>query len=164
MGEGAYDRLHARVGDALAHDLEAKKKGTYVDNRRDAGKAEVRRAHRAGESRGTRLRVVDPEHAGVPLAASPDLTLTPIVPPGWPPTCSHDPNDCSIGLRIDFCSSSVLFMGDAEHDEEARLDPHGHVGVLQVAHHGSETSIRPASSPKRTRATRSSRRASPAPA
>jgi len=34
-------------------------------------------------------------------------------------------------------------MGDAEHDEEARLDPHGHVSVLQVAHHGSETSTTP---------------------
>jgi competence protein ComEC len=31
-------------------------------------------------------------------------------------------------------------MGDAEHDEEAQLDPHGRVTLLQVAHHGSETS------------------------
>jgi competence protein ComEC len=53
------------------------------------------------------------------------------------------PNDCSIGLRIDYCASSVLFTGDAEHDEEARLDPRGHVSLLQVAHHGSETSTSP---------------------
>ena len=52
-------------------------------------------------------------------------------------------NDCSIGLRIDFCSSSVLFTGDAEHDEEAMLDPRGRVTLLQVAHHGSETSTTP---------------------
>lgn len=102
---------------------------TYVDNGRDAGKAEVRRAHRAAEERGTSVRAVDPEHPEAPFAPSADVTPTPILPPGWPPTCSHDPNDCSIGLRLDFCSSSVLFMGDAEHDEEARLDPHGHIGA-----------------------------------
>jgi competence protein ComEC len=46
-------------------------------------------------------------------------------------------------LRIDFCACSVLFTGDAEHEEEAVLDPHGHVGLLQVGHHGSETSSTP---------------------
>jgi hypothetical protein len=46
-------------------------------------------------------------------------------------------------LRLDFCSSSVLFTGDAEHEEEAVLDPRGHVDLLQVGHHGSETSTTP---------------------
>ncbi len=36
-----------------------------------------------------------------------------------------------------------MFTGDAEHDEEAALDPHGRVTLLQVAHHGSETSTTP---------------------
>jgi competence protein ComEC len=115
----------------------------YVDNGRDASKPEVRRAHAAADNRGTTLAVVDPEHPDMPMANSPDLRLTPIVPRTWPSSCAHDPNECSIALRIDFCSSSVLFTGDAEHDEEAMLDPRGPATLLQVAHHGSETSTTP---------------------
>jgi competence protein ComEC len=37
----------------------------------------------------------------------------------------------------------VLFLGDAEHEEERLLDPGGPVTLLQVAHHGSETSTTP---------------------
>jgi beta-lactamase superfamily II metal-dependent hydrolase len=117
--------------------------GTYVDNGRDARKAEIRRPHRAAEERGTVVTVVDPDHRGAPITGSADVKLTPILPSFWPPSCSHDANDCSIALRIDFCASSVLFVGDAEHDEEAQLDPHGRVSLLQVAHHGSETSTTP---------------------
>ena len=123
--------------------LETFKVATYVDNGRDTRRPEVRRAHEAAERRGTALRVVDPEHPDAPLVNSADVTVIPIVPPAWPPSCAHDPNDCSIALRVDFCASSVLFMGDTEHDEEAQLDPHGHVTLLQVAHHGSETSTTP---------------------
>jgi competence protein ComEC len=50
------------------------------------------------------------------------------------------PNACSIGLRIDYCKSSVLFTGDASSEEEAALDTGGVVSLLQVAHHGSNTS------------------------
>ena len=122
------DTLHARM---------------YVDNGRDVAKLEVRRAHDAANGRGTARSVVDPEHPDMPIAGSPDLKLTPIVPGAWPASCAHDPNECSIALRIDFCSSSLLFTGDAEHDEEAMLDPRGPVTLLQVAHHGSETSTTP---------------------
>jgi competence protein ComEC len=117
--------------------------GTYADNGRDARKTEVRRAHTAAEQRGTAVRVVDPEHRDAPIPGSPDVRITPILPPSWPASCAHDANDCSIALRIDFCGSSVLFIGDAEHEEEAGLDPHGHVDLLQVGHHGSETSTTP---------------------
>jgi competence protein ComEC len=120
------------------------KVGTYVDNGRDTRRSEVRRAHEAAVADGATIRVVDPEHLDVPMPSSAELKLTAVVPPVWPPSCSHDPNECSIGLRIDFCASSVLVTGDAEHDEEAHLDPHGTVTVLQVAHHGSETSTTPA--------------------
>jgi competence protein ComEC len=123
--------------------MSAFKVGVYADNGRDAGKSEVRRAHDAATTDGAAVRVVDPEHADSPIAGSPDVKITPIVPPTWPPACSHDPNECSIGLRIDYCSSSVLFTGDAEHDEEATLDPKGRVTLLQVAHHGSDTSTTP---------------------
>jgi len=116
----------------------------YVDNGRDAKKAEVRRARRAAFDRGATVDVIDPGRTAIPSAGGgTDTKLTAIVPPTWPASCAHDPNECSIGLRIDFCSSSVLFTGDAEHAEEAELDP-GRVTLLQVAHHGSETSTTPA--------------------
>jgi competence protein ComEC len=123
--------------------LDTFRTGIYVDNGRDANKPEVRRAHGAAANHGLAIRVVDPDHPDMPMTGSHDLTLTPVVPHVWPPSCAHDPNECSIALRIDFCSTSVLFAGDAEHDEEALLDPRGRVTLLQVAHHGSETSTTP---------------------
>lgn len=117
--------------------------GVYVDNGRDTSKPEVRRARAAADSRGTTVSVVDPDHRELPFAGSRDVRLTPVVPRAWPGSCSRDPNECSIALRIDFCSSSLLFTGDAEHDEEAMLDPQGPATLLQVAHHGSETSTTP---------------------
>ena len=123
--------------------LEAFRVLAYVDNGRDAGKDEVQRAHAAAERAGASIAVVDPDHLELPVRASANLLLTPIVPAAWPRACSRDPNECSIGLRVDFCQSSVLFTGDAEHDEEGELDPHGAVTLLQVAHHGSETSTTP---------------------
>ena len=123
--------------------LGAFKVGEYVDNGRDPEKAEVRRVHEAADMRGTARRVVNPEHLDVPIANSPDVRLTAIVPPTWPGSCAHDENECSIALRIDFCLSSILFTGDAEHEEEGKLDPQGPVTLLQVGHHGSETSTSP---------------------
>ncbi len=115
----------------------------YVDNGRDGSNAEVRRARRSAKAHGATIAVVDPEHTEIPLPPPPGTKLTPVVPPRWPPSCAHDPNECSIALRIDFGSSSVLFTGDAEHEEEAMLDPRGAVTLMQVAHHGSETSSSP---------------------
>ena len=44
-------------------------------------------------------------------------------------------------LRIDYCASSVLFTGDAEADEEPLvLKQLAHADLLQVGHHGSNTS------------------------
>jgi len=116
----------------------------YVDDGQGAGRADVRRARRAAEEHGVAAHVVEPGDARVPLASSPDLRFRAIVPTAWPQACTHDPNECSIGLRIDDCASSVLFLGDAEHEEEAMLDPGGPVTLLQVPHHGSETSTSPA--------------------
>jgi competence protein ComEC len=116
---------------------------TYADNGRDPEKAEVRKAHRAAEEHGTSVRVVAPEHPDVSITGSPEVKLTPILPSSWSASCSHDANECSIALRIDFCSSSVLFTGDAEHEEERQLDPHGPVTLLQLGHHGSDTSSSP---------------------
>ena len=116
---------------------------TYVDNGRDAVNSEVRRARRAAVERGTLVRVVGPDHPDAPIAGSTAMKVAPILPGAWSPSCAHNANACSIVLRIDFCSSSVLFTGHAEHDEEAQMDPHGRVTLLQVAHHGSETSTTP---------------------
>lgn len=112
----------------------------YVDNGREAEKGEVRRAHDAAHAASAVLAIVDPEHAEVPLRSTENVKLTAIVPSTWPDACEHDANDCSIGLRIDYCQSSVLFTGDAEADEESAMDVHGHVTLLQVGHHGSNTS------------------------
>ena len=116
----------------------------FVDNGRDTKKEEVRSARRAAEQHGVAMRVVDPEHAAAPIDGSEGVVLTPIVPRAWPASCAHDANECSIGLRIDACASSVLLTGDAEHSEESQLDPRGPVTLLQVAHHGSDTSTSPA--------------------
>jgi competence protein ComEC len=112
----------------------------YVDDGRDLQKPEVQRARRAAVEQGTAVRVVDPERRGWSPAPSRDVRLTPILPRRWPPSCGHDPNDCTIALRVDYCASSVLFTGDAEHEEERALDPIAPVTLLQVAHHGSDTS------------------------
>ena len=101
------------------------------------------RAHRTAEKRGTAIYVVDPNHTIVPIPNGPDIHMDAIVPSAWPSSCATDANDCSIGLRIEFCSSSVLFTGDTEHGEESSFDPGGPVTLLQVAHHGSETSTTP---------------------
>ncbi len=119
----------------------------YVDNGRDPRKGEVRRAREAAEARGTQVSVVDPAHPEPPLRGSPNVGLTPVVPPAWPRSCSGrggDENECSIALRIDYCRSSVLLTGDAEHEEERMLDPGRPVTLLQVGHHGSDTSTSPA--------------------
>ena len=97
-------------------------------------------ARRAASESGARLRVVDPDHAGTPIASASSVTVTPIVPLRWPARCPSDPNACSIALRIDYCDSSILFTGDAPSDEESALDTRGTVTLLQVGHHGSDTS------------------------
>jgi competence protein ComEC len=115
------------------------KVGTYVDNGRDLEEAEVRKARAVAQQRGVAVRVVDPDHRSSPIADSADVKFHAVLPAVWPLACAHNPDECSIGLRIDFCASSILFMGDAEHEEDAVLDPGGPVTLLQVAHHGSET-------------------------
>lgn len=111
----------------------------YADNGTDLTKAMVRRAREAIEGAGGAIVVVDPEHSASPVDASSSVTIRPVVPGAWPHCCERHPNDCSIGLRIDYCDSSVLFTGDAERALEGAIDP-GAVSLLQVAHHGAETS------------------------
>jgi competence protein ComEC len=112
----------------------------YVDNGRDGARAEVARTRQVARARGSLVRTVDPSHPfdGANLAGA--AQVTPVVPAAWPRDCATDPNECSLGLRIDFRASSVLFTGDAERGEERALPVESAATVLQVGHHGSETS------------------------
>jgi competence protein ComEC len=116
----------------------------YVDNGRDGNVAEVRRARRSAEEHHTVVGVVDPDHRDFSRLDSPGVKVTPVLPAAWPAACHRDANECSIGLLVAFGGSSVLFTGDAEHEEETALDPLRPVTLLQVGHHGSETSSSPA--------------------
>lgn len=125
---------------------------TYVDNGRDVYKNNVAAARAAVSAAGSRIAVVDPDHKAVPLSADASYTVSSVLPASWPAACDKDANDCSIMLRIQFGSSSVLFTGDAEAEEEKTVFLDGPVTLLQVGHHGSNTSTSPeflkAASPK----------------
>ena len=116
----------------------------YVDNGTRLETKLVTAARAAAEAHGTPVTVVDPTHQMSPLPSSASVTITAVVPEVWPRRCDRHPNDCSIGLRIDYCEASILFTGDAEQAEEATLDLTSPVTLLQVPHHGSATSSSPA--------------------
>ncbi len=144
LGQASIDMLwmtHQRADDlgGAPGVFAAFKIGMYVDNGRDLADVHVREARHAAETHEVAVHVVDPEHRPPPITDSPIAKFHAVLPAVWPLACEHNPDECSIGLRIDFCASSVLFTGDAEHEEEAVLDPGGPVSLLQVAHHGSET-------------------------
>jgi competence protein ComEC len=110
-----------------------------VDNGQDSSVKQVERLHQAARSAGAMYQVVDPGHADVPLDVLPPVTLRAVVGADWPSSCPANKNDCSIGLRIQYCSSSVLFVGDAEGGAEAAFEIHPST-LLQAGHHGSDTS------------------------
>ena len=111
----------------------------YVDNGTDLTTRGVKKARAAATAGGAAVHVVDPSSPALPMQGDERVTLTPILPARWPANCKNAPNDCSIGLRIDYCRSSVLFVGDAEAKLEAAWSVED-VDLLQVGHHGSETS------------------------
>jgi competence protein ComEC len=112
----------------------------YVDNGRDLDAAEIKKTRTQAANKKIPVTAEGPTASAIPIADGPDLRLAAIVPVQWPNDCNVDRNQCSIALRVDYCSSSVLFAGDAETEEEGKLDPHGPVTLLQVGHHGSDTS------------------------
>jgi competence protein ComEC len=145
LGTGALDLIwithqHSDHHGGASAVLGAFRTGLYVDNGRELDRRGVMRAREACAEQGVRVQVIDPESRRTPLEPGAGARLTPVVPPAWPASCDRNPNDCSIGLRIDYCESSILFVGDAEHHAEEMLEPGGEITLLQVGHHGSDTS------------------------
>lgn len=111
----------------------------YADNGYDLEKKGVSKARDAAVASGANVTVIGPENATAPIASGAPVTISAVVPKQWPARCEDHANDCSIVLRIDYCQSSVLFVGDAEAREEDVLDVRP-ATLLQVAHHGSHSS------------------------
>jgi competence protein ComEC len=116
--------------------LERFKVRIYADNGTDPDKAQVKHAHVAAAQNGTTVLTVDGPQE-LPLPMNEAVRYTPILP-AVVGGCGNA-NNCSIGLRIDYCASSVLFVGDAEAEEEREFAV-GPVTLLQAGHHGSDTS------------------------
>jgi competence protein ComEC len=89
-----------------------------------------------GESEG-----VETAHRGVSWFLSPDSTLQIL----WPPDATTDIAAENVHVRsivalLTVGEKKMLFTGDAESEVEAQLGNIGHVDVLKVGHHGSDTS------------------------
>jgi competence protein ComEC len=112
---------------------------TYVDNGQDPSKAGVKKARAAAQGAGATLHEIGPGNTALPIAGDERVQLSAVVPDAWPGDCAKDPNDCSIGLLVEYCRSSILFTGDAELAAESAW-PVGDITLLQVGHHGSDTS------------------------
>jgi competence protein ComEC len=73
--------------------------------------------------------------------------LVEVLAPCPDPSPDRNPNDNSFVLRISNGRRAFLFVGDAEHEEEAELlaraPDHLRADVLKVGHHGSRTSSSP---------------------
>ncbi len=111
----------------------------YADNGQQPAKNGVVAARKAARDDGATLVEIGPGKTDIPLSATDDVTVSAVVPNEWPTNCEKHPNDCSIGLLVDYCDSEILFTGDAEAKAEAAWDV-GDIDLLQVGHHGSDTS------------------------
>lgn len=123
--------------------------GVYVDNGRDVetghwwwARTPAGAARREAYRRGVMIATVSPKTPDVPLAANGTaLRFSAVIPPEWPRSCVEgNANNCSAGLRIDYCDSSVLILGDAEADEQRAFAMIRPATLLLVPHHGSDTS------------------------
>lgn len=111
----------------------------YVDNGQEPTKNGVDKARKAAQQAGASLHEIQPAATELPIEDTDDVDLEAVVPQQWPVDCAAHPNDCSIGLKITYCNSSILFTGDAELDPEKAWEV-GDIDLLQVGHHGSATS------------------------
>ncbi len=93
---------------------------------------------------------------GVPVVRPPDIcgphdlggARLEVLAPCPESLFDRNPNDNSIVLRVTYGARAFLFVGDAEHEEEADLvrlyGDRLRADVLKVGHHGSRTSSSPA--------------------
>jgi len=123
-------------------------RATSVGELWDTGQGE---AEGAGATYASLLR--DLRARGVPIRRPPDLcgpardlggARVEVLAPCPEPLPDVGANDNSFVLRLTFGHRSALLVGDAEHDEEARVlraHPRGlRSDLLKVGHHGSRTS------------------------
>ena len=112
----------------------------YVDNGTRLSSAGVGRGRTAATDAGATIHEVYPGALDPPLESTDEIRLEAVIPDEWPVSnCDNDPNDCSIGLKVTYCESSMLFTGDAEEHAEKEW-PTSDINLLQVGHHGSDTS------------------------
>jgi len=111
----------------------------YVDNGQSLDKPGVQRARKAAKAAGATLSEVKPGKTAIPLSTSDDVQLAAVVPDTWSTSCEEHPNDCSIGLLVTYCNSTILFTGDGELKAENAWSVED-IDLLQVGHHGSDTS------------------------
>jgi len=123
--------------------------GVYVDNGRDVesgrwwwSRSPAGVVRQEAARRGVQVATVSPKAPGVPFAGNGTaLQVAAVVPPEWPRSCVEgNANNCSIGLRIDYCDSSILFLGDAEAEEQRAFGAIRPANLLLVPHHGSDAS------------------------
>lgn len=120
---------------------------TYVDNGFDGGSPSRRttggmglRMREAAAAAGAKVASATDPGFEVPVANTDSTRLTAVAPGTWSASCRNGAaNNCSLGLRIDYCESSILFLGDAEETEEDALSLTP-ATLLVVPHHGSNNS------------------------
>jgi competence protein ComEC len=118
--------------------MQSNEVAVYADNGQGRSSSTVKKTLEAATERGVRIAEASTSLPESLLGHVDGLSVRGVLPPSL--SDCKNPNDCSAGLRIDYCSSSVLFVGDAENREESVLDISGQATLLQVGHHGSETS------------------------
>lgn len=121
----------------VASVLEREGVKVFADNGLGRDSATVKKALEAAASHNVKVELATATLPASVLTLGDGVSVVGVLPPNFD-NCKNL-NNCSVGLRIDYCQSSVLLVGDAE-EEEDQLDPLGEVTVLQVGHHGSETS------------------------
>lgn len=79
----------------------------YADNGQQPSKAGVKAARKAAEDDGATLVEIGPGKTDIPLSTTGDVAVSAVVPSEWPANCELHPNDCSIGLLVDYCDSET---------------------------------------------------------
>lgn len=119
--------------------------GLYVDDGVDYNSATYRNVNAALQTNGARYWSGQDELVpDLDFCPRADVDARMLRPRGF--GHDHDPNNNSVVVRVDYGATSLLFVGDAEREEEQLLlDDSGTRALLdcdflKVGHHGSDTS------------------------